>query len=80
MTHVVSTSVTFEDTLLDQDTRSMIEQSKVRTTRSTVNGALVLEYEALKIVPVPMFVPSSHRNPTHSTASKRPRSTIPFDR
>ena len=45
MTRVVSTSVTFEGTLLDQDTRSMIEQSKVGITRSTVDGALVLEYE-----------------------------------
>ena len=45
MTRVVSTSVTFEGTLLYQDTRSMIEQSKVGITRSTVDGALVLEYE-----------------------------------
>ena len=45
MTRVVSTSVTFEGTLLNQDTRSMIEQSKVGITRSTVNGALLLEYE-----------------------------------
>ena len=45
MTRVVSTSVTFEGMLLNQDTRSMVEQSKVRITRSTVDGALVLEYE-----------------------------------
>ena len=45
MTRVVSTSVTFEGTLLDQDTRLMIEQSKVRITRSTVDRALVLECE-----------------------------------
>ena len=45
ITRVVSTSVTFEGTLLDQDTRSMIEQSKVGITRSTVDGELVLEYE-----------------------------------
>ena len=45
MTRVVSTSVTFEGTLLNQDTRSMIEQSKVGSTRSNVDGALVLEYE-----------------------------------
>ena len=45
MTRVVSTNVTFEGTLLNQDTRSMIEQSKVGITRSTVDGALVLECE-----------------------------------
>ena len=45
MTCVVSTSVTFEGTLLDQDTRSMIEQSKFGSTRSTIDRALVLEYE-----------------------------------
>ena len=45
MTRVVSTNVTFEGTLLDQDTRSMIEQSKAGITRSTVDRALVLEYE-----------------------------------
>ena len=45
MTRVVSTSVTFEGTLLHRDTISMIEQSKVGITRSTVDGALVLEYE-----------------------------------
>ena len=45
MTRVVSTSVTFEGTLLNQDTRSMIEQSKVGITRSTVDGTLVLDYE-----------------------------------
>ena len=45
MTRVVSTTVTFEGMLLDQDTGSMIEQSKVGITRSTVDGALVLEYE-----------------------------------
>ena len=45
MTRVVSTSVTFEGTLLNQDTRSMVEQSKAGITRSTVDGALVLQYE-----------------------------------
>ena len=45
MTCVVSTSVTFEGTLLNQDTRSMVEQSKVGITRSTVDGAVVLEYD-----------------------------------
>ena len=43
MTRVESTSVTFEGPLLDQDTRSIIEQSKVGITRSTVDRALVLE-------------------------------------
>ena len=45
MTRVVSRNVTLEGTLLNQDTRSMIEQSKVGITRPTVDGALVLEYE-----------------------------------
>ena len=45
MTRVVSTSVIFEGTLLDQDTRSMIERPKVGITRPTLDGPLVLEYE-----------------------------------
>ena len=47
MTRVVSTNVTFEGTLLNQDTRSMVQQSKVgiECTRSAVDGALVLEHE-----------------------------------
>ena len=45
MTRVVSTNVTFEGPLLNQDTRSMVQQSKVGITRSAVDGALVLEYE-----------------------------------
>ena len=45
MTRVVSTNVAFEGTLLNQDTRSMVQQSKVGITRSAVDGALVLEYE-----------------------------------
>ena len=45
MTRVVSTNVTFEGTLLNQDTRSMVEQLKVGITRSTVDGAIVLQYE-----------------------------------
>ena len=45
MTLVVSTDVTFEGAFLNQDTRSMVQQSKVGITRSAVDGALVLEYE-----------------------------------
>ena len=45
MTRVVSTNVTFEGTLLNQDTRLMVQQSKVGITWSAVDGALVLEYE-----------------------------------
>ena len=45
MTRVVSTDITFEGTLLNQDTRSMGQQLKVGITRSAVNGAVVLEYE-----------------------------------
>ena len=45
MTRVVSTNVTFEGTLLSQDTRSMVRQPKVGITRSAVDAALVPEYE-----------------------------------
>ena len=45
MTRVVSMDITVEGTLLNQDTRSMVQQSKVGITRSVVDGALVLEYE-----------------------------------
>ena len=45
MTRVVSTNVAFEGTLLNQDSRSMVEQSKVGITQPAVDGALVLEYE-----------------------------------
>ena len=45
MARVVSTDITFEGKLLNQDTRSMVQQSKVGITRSAVDGALVLEYE-----------------------------------
>ena len=45
MTRVVLTNVTFEGTLLNQDTRSMIEQFKVGITGWTVDGAVALEYE-----------------------------------
>ena len=45
MTRVVSTDITFEGTFLNQDTRSMVEQSKIGIIRSAVDGALVLEYK-----------------------------------
>ena len=45
MTRVVSTNITFEGTVLNEDTRSIVQQSKVRITRPAVDGALVLEYE-----------------------------------
>ena len=45
MTGVVSTDITFKGTLLNPNTRSMVQQSKVGITRSAVDGALVLEYE-----------------------------------
>ena len=45
MTRVLSTNVTFEGTLVNQVTRSMVQQSKVGITRSAVDRALVLEYE-----------------------------------
>ena len=43
MTCVLSTNVAFEGTLLNQDTRSMVERSKVGITWAAVHGALVLE-------------------------------------
>ena len=45
MTRVVSTNVASEGTLLNQDTRSIVEQSKVGITGPAVDGALVLEYK-----------------------------------
>ena len=45
MTRVVSTNVAFDGTLLNQDTRLMVEQSKVGTAGPAIDGALVLEYE-----------------------------------
>ena len=45
MTRVVVTNFAFEGTLLNQDTRSMIEQSKVGITRAAVDGARDSEYE-----------------------------------
>ena len=45
MTRVVSRNIALEGTLLNQDTRSMIEQSMVGITRLAVDVALVLEYE-----------------------------------
>ena len=45
VTRLVSTNVTLEGTLMNQDTRSMVQQSKVRITRPAVEGAPVLEYE-----------------------------------
>ena len=44
ITRVVSTNVTFEGTLLNQDTGSMVQQSKAGITRSAVDEPLVLEY------------------------------------
>ena len=41
----MSTDITFEGRLRNEDTRSMVQQSKVGITRSAVDGALVLQYE-----------------------------------
>ena len=43
MTRVVSTNVALEGTLLNQNTRSMVEQSKVGITGPAVDRALVLD-------------------------------------
>ena len=45
MTRVVSTNIPLEDTFLNQDTRSMVEQSKVGIVSLAVDAALVLEYK-----------------------------------
>ena len=45
MAHIVSTNITLEGTLLNQNTRSMVEQPKVVIARAAVDGALVLEYK-----------------------------------
>ena len=45
MARIVSTNIAVEGTFLNQDTRSMVEQSKVAIARPAVDGALVLEYK-----------------------------------
>ena len=45
MTRVASTDITFGGMLLNQDTRSMVQQSKVGIGKSAVDWGLVLEYE-----------------------------------
>ena len=45
MARIVSKNMALEGTFLYQDTRSMVDQSKVGIARSPVNGALVLEHE-----------------------------------
>ena len=45
MTRVVSTNIALEGTFLNQDTRSMVEQSKFGIATLAVDGAPVLEYE-----------------------------------
>ena len=41
----MSTDIAFEGKLLDEDSRSMIDQSKIGVTRSFVDRALILENE-----------------------------------
>ena len=45
MARIVSTDIAFEGTFLNQDTRSMVDQSKIRIARPAVGRALVPEYE-----------------------------------
>ena len=81
MTRLVSTNIAVESTLLNQDTRSMVQQSKVGITRSVVDGALVLEYEDMftgkrsKLSRSQCLCPWSNRSPRGSTVSKRPHAT-----
>ena len=44
---VMSTDIAFEDTLVDQDSGSMIVQSNIGVTNSSVDRALVLKKEHL---------------------------------
>ena len=41
----MSADIAFEGTLLDEDSRSMMDQSKIGVTRSSVDRALVLQNE-----------------------------------
>ena len=41
----MSSDIAFQGTVLDKDSRSMIDQSKIGVTRSSINRALVLEDE-----------------------------------
>ena len=45
MTRVVSTNSALDGTFLNQDTRSMVEQSKVAIATLAVDWVIVLEYE-----------------------------------
>ena len=45
MARIVSTNIALEGTFQNQDTRSMVEQSKVGIARPAVDGAPVLEYK-----------------------------------
>ena len=45
MAPMVPTNIALDGTFLNQDTRSMVDQSKVGIARPAVDGAIVLEYE-----------------------------------
>ena len=45
MAHIVSTNIASEGTFLNQDTRSMVDQSKIGIARPAVDRALALEYK-----------------------------------
>ena len=45
MARIVSTNIALQDTFLNRDTRSMVEQLEVGIAEVAVNGILVLEYE-----------------------------------
>ena len=45
MAGVVSTDIALEGTLLDQDSRFVVDQSKIEMARPAVDRAFVLEYE-----------------------------------
>ena len=45
MARIMSTNIALEGTFLNQDTGSMVDQSKVGIARPAADRALVLEYE-----------------------------------
>ena len=45
LTRIVSTNIALEGTFLNQDTRFIVERSKVGIAGPAVDGALVLEYK-----------------------------------
>ena len=47
MARILSTNIALQGTFLNQDTRSMVEQSKIWIARPAVYGALIIEYQEM---------------------------------